>query len=300
MSPTKLISGTTGINNIDPVNRLKYDKRTKLTEVAEAMNVDIDNSYLPVMRDGFSLIESGSFKDAHRNGQDVFSRKNGTDLVSISVNGSIKIADVENRKIYFTNVANRTYFNNGVDLGYIENKIVHSWDAGDVVGAETTMDISGPPLMGSVIFYHRGIMYMAIDNILYHSDPFSPNIWNLSESFFIFNSKIKLITGLDKVLYISDENEIIGLVGGGPKEMERIELYPHPAVAGTESILRGFGSEDKSLVLVANQRVLSISGVNILDITGKKVHMPSAISYEQSLLLFTNLGEKYVKTFCRA
>jgi len=246
-----LMRGVLGLNNVADPKRLHFDITNKRPELAEAVNIQIDDTFRPERRGGATAISAGVYRDLHQNNWNMLVVKNDwLTHIDRHMNETplLLVADIP---MFYANIGNATYFNNGLNRGIYSAGIVDPWEKMSYRGAETTEHYDGPP-RGSILCYFRGVMYMAMDNIVFGSMPFRTDLWNYAKWMIPFSSKVLSINGIENCLYVSDEYGIYAHVGDGFRNYQQKKVWDSPAITGTVKMARGF-AEGKDALIFATE-----------------------------------------------
>lgn len=84
---------------------------------------------------------------------------------------------------------------------------------------------------GTGLAYHRGRMYVAKDHYVFYSQPFSPELFLLTD-FMQFPSPVRMIAAVEGGLYVSDAERVYWLGGATPGEFVVRELECGAAARG--------------------------------------------------------------------
>lgn len=230
MKPITIFKGTTGLNTVsDPV-------RIKSSDLQVAVNISIDSSGRPHERKSSKLLQSGNFHSLFCDGGDCFVVKDGS-LYNVASDGSLSgiRSGMNNSRMSYTQVGDRTYYTNSFDLGYIENGVSYVWKKGEYTGPDTTKVFSAP-MPGNHLTAFAGRMFISQGNVLWWSEPFNFGLYNQAESFVQFNTKILMLKPVEGGLFVSTEKNIYFLTGLNPKGWQVNKIANYPAVEWSDSI----------------------------------------------------------------
>ena len=213
MSTLTILKGTTGLNaKVDPA-RIKYDPNSGIGELAVAVNVDIDDTGRISRRKGFTQRVAGSFHS-------LFSH-NGTalcvtgDALSILDAGwtTTPIRNVTvGAKMSYCPVNDKIYYTNGFETGYVFNRLSYAWTASTYVGPTTKRVLSDPPV-GKFIEHYKGRIYIAQGDVLWYSEPYHYEAFNLHANFLQFEEPIRMVRAVRDGIFVSTERTIYFLAG---------------------------------------------------------------------------------------
>ncbi len=231
----KIFSASNGLNTkIDPA-RILFDPETGVQDLAVAYNVDHDPTGRVSRRKGYEATAVTS--DCHSlfsDGGDCF-YVSGTTLYRLNSDyTSTSVATVtDGARVSYVQLMSRTYWMNGFEKGVVENGVNSDWVKGTYYGPDTTRELYDPPI-GTMLSYHGGRFYVVQGNVVWYSDPFNLNAFDLARSFFPFQSQIKMFRPLAGGYWASDEKNIYFLSGTNPKEVEKIKRASYPAISHTD------------------------------------------------------------------
>jgi hypothetical protein len=243
----RLLFKTSGLNNTQPPTRLEYDPATGVVELAEAYNVEIDDTGRPCRRRGYTSTvrtESSHSMFTGRTGTFyvagmVLYRLNG-DLTRTSVRTGLTTA----AKMNYVEVLNTIYYMNGYEKGRLVNGVYSAWDIGTYQGPVTVRQFSAPPI-GTLLEVYNGTMFVAVKNVLWFSERFGFNLFDTARSYVWFEDDITMVKAVADGLYVSTGRKVVFLKGQTPNEFQQINISGYGAIAGTgikinaEDLLKG-------------------------------------------------------------
>jgi hypothetical protein len=288
----KIFSATSGINNkLDPV-RLKYDYRKGISDFVACVNCDIDDTGRPFRRKGFtattrtesfhSLFSAGSF------GLGV----TGNALAVINADMSkTNIRNVtQNARMSYVRDTDGTqdviYYANGYENGRVINKISNTWPVGTYVGPETRKTFYAPPI-GHLLEIRNLRMFIAVDNILWYSEPGAFNLYRLASNYFGFPSRLRMIQAVDGGLWVSDSERIYFLGGEIAPTIQEMPVQKKKAdyAAFEGSAVKvpgsriGEGMEGIVVVFATPEGVCIGTGDGqLINLTERKIALPSGLT----------------------
>lgn len=292
-----IFNSTTGLNNkVDPV-RLQNDKG--LTELASAMNVDIDQTGRLSRRLGYSLVTSGkvhSFFDCGTTclcvDDGYLKSFTGAALLSISQVGSspmgyAKVFMGDKDVVYMGNGSRALKHNVGSysvsNWEFTQTQNVNPKNSerpSEYVGPETSRFFQSVPVP-SVVEVYNGRMYAANGENVWVSEPFAYDMFDLARGYLPFKSRVKMIKSVMTGLYVGDEDSIYFLHGSGPKDFTVTEVHRSPVIPGTDtSVDAGIFDLYGKAVLMATKEGVCLGGMDgyFKNLSEKKIRMPDASS----------------------
>lgn len=285
------LRGCAGVNvKVDPV-RLKYDPQTGVQFLAQAVNVDIDDSGRISRRKGLRSIAAVS------NAHSLWSTRDqsrayvvvGAGLYSLADDGNLSIVKVGltyGAKGYYAQVNDQVYFSNGYEKGIISAQSVWSdWVETPYVGPDTERSFGGPP-NGERIAFYRGRMMIAnnLDKCLYYSEPLNFGCFDPARGFLMFDSGFTMVAPVDDGVFVSTESGVFFLAGQSFKDMEMKKVSEFPAVPGTDVVfsLSGINPDmpGNGVCFAARTKgiCLGVGTGLIVSITDDKVIVPNGSS----------------------
>jgi len=246
MSKTvNLFTGSTGLNNkVDPV-RLKFDPETGMSELSEAVNTEIESSGRIGRQSGYNELVSGSFKSLCPFDCGGYSLvlQNGSQLMAVDhigtltgVRSSMTDAYID-YELVSDGKQNWTYYLNGHERGRVYNMVSYEWIALDYVGPDTTKQFSDPP-NGHLLTLYNGRMYIAMDNVIYASEPHDFGKFLMEENYIPFPGEITLLEHMRDGIFVSDDYSVYSLLGG---DILRLDDSFALNKVGDKPIIRGTG-----------------------------------------------------------
>lgn len=214
----KIFSGTTGLNNIDDPVRLKFDSERGVTDLSIAYNIDIDKTGRISRRKGFSSVKAGDYHSMFSCGAYALCVSGTGLLVFESDYSTTSIATVTaGARVSYAKVGDVIYFCNDYEKGKVTDRVYSAWVADTYVGPDTTKIVSDPPL-GHLVGLFNGRMYVAVDNVLWYSNPFAYSQFDMARNYIGLNDRVRLFEGVQGGMWVGTAKEIIFLKGSNPHE----------------------------------------------------------------------------------
>jgi hypothetical protein len=97
--------------------------------------------------------------------------------------------------------------------------------------------LSPPPMMGgnTLLEYYRGRVFYASGEILWYSEPYAYELFNVRESFFMFDSPITLLAAVYDGIFIATETASFFMQGTTPEEMGLKKIADYGAIFGSQA-----------------------------------------------------------------
>lgn len=226
MDTIAVFRGTSGLNTVADPARIPMTK-SGVNDVAEIVNMTVDQYGRPSRRKGFKLLLSGDFHSLFCDRGDCFVAKNiGSDGAIYRVSKTstdvyalqgIRSGMTMGAKISWLQVGNKTYYANGFERGYIVDGISYAWNVGEYHGIDADKRFSIPENILHLA-EHSGCLFASSGNILWWSEPFRYDLFNMTEGFVQFGEAIRMVRPVDGGVYIGTEKNTFFLTGNRPSE----------------------------------------------------------------------------------
>jgi hypothetical protein len=120
-------------------------------------------------------------------------------------------------------------------LGWIGNGTTSATyrDNGANLNLRLTTQFLSPPPAGHILEFYNGRLYVAKDNLLYYSEPYNYELFNLAHSWIPCSGRISMVEPLVDGIWVSDRNSTFYLLGDDPGGFKKIDVVDYTAVEGT-------------------------------------------------------------------
>jgi len=273
-----------GLNNAVDPTRIKHSFDSGETELATAFNVDIDVAGRVSMRRG--LTATARTEASHSlfcdGGECLFI--SSTALYRLNADYSrtgVRSAMTSGARLRCTQVANKIYYTNGYQIGYVQDGTSYVWEASDYVGPTTHRRFSDPPV-GSIVEFLSSRIYMAKDDVLWYSEPFAYGWFDLTRNFAQMGSRIRMVRSVKTGLYVGTDKEVIFVGGTDPSQFTYDVVSKSPAVEYTDVKIAGAkfadGSQAGQLAMWTAQDGIYVGmpDGNVMNVTRDKLIYPSS------------------------
>lgn len=212
MNDVTLINGVSGLNTrVDPV-RVRYDPEAGISDLAESINITIDNTGRPGRRPGFDPLDLESYHSLFCDEGDCFVlMKQTTDARLMRVGTDLSLSSVRNGMVKdartaFSQVFENTFYANGSQNGVIVGGISYTWPTYQYTGPPTTRQFFPAPIGNHLAFsYKCSRIFIAVGNTVYWCEPYKYGLFELKQAFWNFPSRVLMIVAVDTGMFISDE-----------------------------------------------------------------------------------------------
>lgn len=221
MPKRTLFTGATGLNNkVDPV-RLRFDLKTGIGELQEAVNVYIDPTGRVSRQYGYDELVSGNFFSMcpfDCGGYTLVMR--GTDLMSVDGGGNLvglRSGMTANARVNYVDAHDGmndvVYYVNGHEIGYVKDRVSYEWTVTAYVGVEDDINYDAPPNNAHLITLYNGRIYLGVDNAIYASQSGDYSKFNYGEDYAQFRGRMKMLQPVERGLFVSDSKAVYFLRG---------------------------------------------------------------------------------------
>jgi hypothetical protein len=281
-----IFTGSSGLNiKIDPA-RLPYDPETGVQDLAVAVNVDHDYTGRVSRRKGFAA--TARTEVIHSlwcdGGPCLFVTGDALCLLNPDYTYKLLRNVTENAKMRYVQVDDIAYYTNGIEMGYVQNGASAGWSAAAApYGPDpTTRTLYSPPV-GSHLEVYNGHMFIAQGNIVWFSEPFAYNHFDLVRSYLPFGGEVRMFKSVEGGIWISTHHHTYFLEGSLPKEFRRRIAATYPAIEDTvvqvDASKLGNG-EFQGLGLLWTTRegiCLGLSDGTFMNLTQRKIDLPHTL-----------------------
>ena len=272
--PISIFHGSSGINTkLDPV-RLRFDAKNSISELAAAADVIIDDSGRIVRRDGTTATtRTENWKNLFGCGAYALGTKGNALCVLEADMSYTAIRNItEGARMSYVRTSDGKqdviFYCNDYENGLIKNKVSYSWPLITPVGATTIKEFYFAPT-GHLLSIRNGRMFIAVDNILYYSEPNTYHAYRLAANYFGFQSRIKMVENVIGGLWISD-SEAIYFYGG--------DIFPARLEMPLQNQVADYSAREGTPVKVPASRIGidNLSGIVVVFTTDEGICVGSA------------------------
>lgn len=238
MKTLPLFVKTKGLNTVIDCSESGYSQSSGVSFLAEALDVCVSDTGKIVRRSGFVKKTSGDYHSMFSylglsllaSGDSIY-RLNPDYSTTLVKSGLTTGATYD-----YVGVNEDVYYTNGHEIGIIgKNAEWKSWSFTQYVGPVKNKTFQQPPV-GHLITYHNGRMYMAVDNAVFHSEPFFYAAFDFARGYIPFSSRIRLLKAIPDGIFIGTEKEIFFLKGTGPADFQMETVADYPALINLSSM----------------------------------------------------------------
>lgn len=241
MANVTLFSGSIGVNNRKPSERLPYSIETGVAAMSSSMDVIIDQSGAVCSVGDRYLALPGSWHSFYPVvGKSKFyavqDRTNDSSLhiVNVDPDGSLTETGIwaglsKGSRMSYTMVGSKVYYANGSAYGCIENHSRVGWPQGEWFGQDEANAFERTPV-GSHLATLAGRILTAVGNTVYYTENAQPGLCNMIKNKRRFDSPIRMIASTRTGAFISTDTVIHFLGGKNPNEWTDDVVAHYPAL----------------------------------------------------------------------
>lgn len=234
-TPALTMKKFSGINNRDNDMRIEQDMvdYNYIFPLSQANNVDIDDTFMVSSRPGKTFLLTCT--DGHSLWSDGIKCffVDGTTLYQMLEDNSvvtIRSGLTSGARMRFAPFNNKVYYANGYECGYVLDYVNYSF-------ADPGINFKASISAGSFIGVYRSCIFMAVNNILFISDPLC-DYFDIRYGYRVFKDKITMVCPVSNGLYIADSKTWF-MHGSGNDEFELTEKSACGAVMHTDVTIMG-------------------------------------------------------------
>jgi hypothetical protein len=281
-----LFTGSSGLNTeVDPV-RHSYSSETGISELARAKNIKFDDTGRASIRKGweYTSVTSAAHSLFCDGGEALFVTGNALTLLSPDMSTKALRNVTVGARMSYVQVGNRIYYTNGREKGFVRDRLSIAWEKPATVyhTKDSTRVLNGPPT-GSLLEYHRGRMLIAQHNVIWESEQYDVNVYDLTKKFIQMEGTVTMLKGVTDGVWVGTRSRIAFLRGthSGDYQYEPKGLFG--AVLGTSVKAEGFMIADGSIqdigVLFVGKYGPCFGTANgrLIPLTERKLSVPYAL-----------------------
>ena len=219
MGIVTLYSGASGLNTVLDPQRLsqggKDDQGT--IELAQAVNVWIDDRGLVTLRTGDTLVQAGEFHSLFCDGGDCFVVQDGAVsgtlhrvLVSeagvVSLSAPIRLDMIRGARLSYAQVGHLTFYTNGTQHGIITGGVDGVWGVDTYQGPEEISFLSSVPVGNHLGYDGAGTLAVAKGSVvLFNYLLFSFGLFSEAKGWVQLASNVRMVRFVETGWFISDQ-----------------------------------------------------------------------------------------------
>ena len=239
MAQAKLIplfKATTGLNNaLDPV-RLSYDLKTGVTELAQLVNMNVDNSGRPFSRLGRSTAKRAEASRCAFSTGETCLFVAGTELYRLLPDYSraiIRTGLTLGARMRYYQIAGRIYYTNGYEKGYVSKGVDFAWQKGTFTAPGNPKNIYSNPPTGHLVSWFAGRALMAKDDVVFASLPSFYGVFDLHSDMKLFPNRVTMLQPTPAGLWVGTTTQVLFYRGAEWRKTKREEKAPFGVIEGS-------------------------------------------------------------------
>jgi hypothetical protein len=254
-----IMSGTTGLNNFVDPKRLEFDFKTGLTELSQAVNVNVDNSGRPSRRLGWTekLTTAAEYSFVSGevclfvSGQTLYQMKNDYSLTAIRSDLTL------GQRMKYLAVAGRIYYANGVEKGYVYKGTDRAWEKGNYTVTGDTPRIFSDPPNGQLIGWFATRALVAVDNWMCASEPSFYGVFDLHNNSRPVPDRVTMLQPTPQGLWIGTNSQVMFYRGSKWRELRREPKADYGVIDGSDVVCQGekLGASGRPIMFTTPQGI---------------------------------------------
>jgi hypothetical protein len=231
----KIFSRTTGLNNKQDASELEANFETGLTELSEAVNIDITDRGKIKRRAGFERLDTDAWYSIAGFG-DFGLGLVGDSLFIIHPDGTftgIRSGLTSGAKMSYQQVIDEIFYCNGSENGVVRGNASWTWlsnTAPTTPGVKYNMRHLTAPPIGELVSYLSSRIYIAKKDVLFFSLPWSYYWFVPGQDFITFSGKTNMLCPTVAGMFVGTEKGVFFMRGLDPHEAEIVQIADYPAV----------------------------------------------------------------------
>lgn len=206
-----LYESTAGLVTVVEPQRLVSATGETPVELAEAMNIAIDERGLVERRRGDEMLAEGRFHSLFCDGGPCFvvrERTNDAAIMRVTADGAltgVRSGLTPNRPMGWLRINQDTFYGNGVECGFIRDGVSRPWPAGEYRGPDADAEFEAMPAPNLIGFRPGGQMVIAKGNAIYMNHlPFQFGFYNPAAGYIGFEGDVTLLADVRDGFFASD------------------------------------------------------------------------------------------------
>ena len=233
-----LFKSTTGLNNaLDPV-RISYDLKTGVTELAQAVNVNIDNSGRPSRRLGRTIKRAEASQCGFSDGETCLFVA-GTTLYQMFPDYcrvALRTDLTAGARMRYYPIAGRIYYLNGYERGYVFKGKDYTWEKGTFTAPGNPNTIYSNPPSGHLVSWFASRALIAKDNAVFASISSFYGVFDLHGDMKLFPNRITMLRPTPNGLWVGTTSQVMFYQGTEWKKLKRVLKFGSGVIEGSDVV----------------------------------------------------------------
>lgn len=228
----------------------------------------------------------------------LFGSGDGLWLLGSGFEGYQQIATVTPGNISFSVLDGVARWANGAQRGKVVDGVNQPWVKAETVYSNNQTRTFYDPPTGRFLGYYNGRMYVVIDKAIYYSEPYSPDVFAMGDSFLSLESTVTMLRPVKGGMYISDSEQTHFVSGAEPNAFDWNIIDNFPALPWSDKSAVGAmvegswqpgGKTEVAFWLTNNGIMFGDAGGNVVCTTETKINLPTTYTAGAILVDGTNL-----------
>ncbi len=256
-----LMTSSSGLNNVDDPVRISHDLRAGITELSQAVNVNIDGSGRPgrrcgrvqknatVAAYGFAYGETCLFVG----GSTLYRMKPDYSAVALRTDLTA------NARMRYFPVANRIYYTNEFEKGFVQNGRDNVWEKGNYSEPGNSRRTFSDPPKCHLIGWFASRMLVARDNVIFASEPSYYGVFDLFNSIRLLPNTVTMMQPTTQGLWVGTADQVVFFRGQKWEELRREPKADYGVLEGSAVWCPGEkrNTSGRSLIFTTPQGICS-------------------------------------------
>jgi len=238
--PLSIFKRTTGLNKKQTDAHLDYDPESGITELSEAVNIDITDKGKIKRRHGFVSIDAGDWHSIKGFGDFGLGVMDDA-LFSIFEDGTLtglRSGLTLYRKMSYIKPGKDVFYSNGIENGVVRDGVSWTWVSDTLPttpGVKYDMRYFTSAPVGEFISYLSGRVYVARGNTLFFSLPWANYWFNMGQDFIPFTSSINMLCPTNAGMFVGTDEGLHFIMGLNPLEAHIAKIDSYRTIARTNT-----------------------------------------------------------------
>jgi len=218
-----IMTATTGLNNALDPTRIAFDIKTGETELAQAINVDIDNSGRLSRRLGRTKKSTLSARCGFASAETCLF-VSGTNLMIMRSDYASAILRTDltvGARMRYMRIAGRIYYANGYQKGYVHKEKDNVWEKGDYEAAGDEQRIFSDPPNGHIVSWFAGRALVARENAIFASEPSFYGVFDLHAGARLVPERVTMLHPTPQGLWVGTTTQVLFYRGTKWEELKQ-------------------------------------------------------------------------------
>ena len=294
MPTVTLYNGTDGLNTeVDPKSLSQGGKNNPgIIELAQAVNISIDDRGLATLRQGDTEVVAGAFHSLFCDGGNCFVVKDGATSATLNrVNADLSLSVVRSGlstglRCEFAQTNTDTFYTNGVQHGFIRAGVNAAWPVNTYRGPDADIEFAtSVPVANHLAFMQGGRCAISVgQSVFLNHEPFKYGLFAPALGFIGFESDVLMLCPVQAGFFVSDQRQtwFFRKVDGGWYHYKQELADAAPAIewslAAERVLLRDVGIDMPGFgrVWVSQEGIcLGTDDGTVINLTKEKVKYPA-------------------------